>query len=142
MLPYGLQSRVGDLLEAHLSKKSINKENLVYNASLRGSSDNNSPNDKEVYENEKPFARSIVAERILRRRSLEMHNKQEDWQVIFFLLPDCCCQHLFHFLDFCRFTVYNSYLYVVQTLFLLYQLDRVRLLSSFLSSKMFWILQP
>lgn len=90
MLPYGLQSRVGDLLEAHLSKKSTNKENLAHNASLRGSNGNNSPNDKELYENEKPFARSVVAERILKRRSLEMRNKQEDWEVIFNLLPYCC----------------------------------------------------
>lgn len=97
MLSYGLQSRVGDLLEAHLSKKSINKEDLAYNASSRGSIGNNSPNDKELYENEKPFARSVVAERILRRRSLEIRNKQEDWQVIFYLSPDCCRQHLFHF---------------------------------------------
>ncbi|KAL3375265.1 hypothetical protein AABB24_006646 [Solanum stoloniferum] len=80
VLHYGLQSRVGDLLEAHLSKKSVNKENLTHNASLRGSNDNNSPNDKELHENEKPFARNVVAERILMRRSLEMRNKQGDWQ--------------------------------------------------------------
>ncbi|KAJ8553471.1 hypothetical protein K7X08_024149 [Anisodus acutangulus] len=80
VLPYGLQSRVGDLLEAHLSKKSINKENIAHNASLGGSNDSNSPNDKGLYENEKPFARNVVAERILMRRSLEMRNKQEDWQ--------------------------------------------------------------
>lgn len=80
-MPYGLQNRVDDLLKAHLSKKSGNKENFAHNASL---------NDKELYENEKPFAQSVVAERILRRRSLEMRNRQEDWKVIFYLLPDCC----------------------------------------------------
>nr|GMC51507.1 DExH-box ATP-dependent RNA helicase DExH3 [Ipomoea batatas] len=80
VLPHGLQDRVNALLKAYCSKKSINNTSSEYNYFSRSSNGQKFSNDNELCENEKPPSRNIVAERILRRRSLDMQYKQQNWQ--------------------------------------------------------------
>lgn len=80
VLPFGLEKEVNSHLRAHLSKKAVNKENLhnLYPASNVGHSQ---LIDGGLEEQEKPSTISVVVERILLQRSLQMGNKQQDWQV-------------------------------------------------------------
>ncbi|CAK9175820.1 unnamed protein product [Ilex paraguariensis] len=76
LLPFGLQNQVDAYLKAHLSRKSMNKERFP-----RSSSCSNLTTDGGLHEQKEPLTpRSVVAEGILRRKSLQLHNKQEDWQ--------------------------------------------------------------
>ncbi|KAL1554771.1 RNA helicase [Salvia divinorum] len=79
LLPFGLQKEVNSHLRAHLAKKAVNKESLrnTYPASNVGQG-------QLIYEGleeqEVSSTKSVIAERVLQRRSLQMHNKQQDWQ--------------------------------------------------------------
>lgn len=80
VLPFGLEREVTSYLRAHLSRKEVNKENLhnAYSASNVGQSQ---LIGEGFQEQEEPSTKSVLAERVLLRRSLQMHNKQQDWQV-------------------------------------------------------------
>lgn len=80
VLPSGLVGRVDTYLKAYLSRKAKNKETHGHSSLPRlRSSDKLSANDDLSECRESP-TRSVVAERILQRRSLDMRNKQQDWQ--------------------------------------------------------------
>lgn len=80
VLPFGLEREVTSHLRVHLSRKEVNKENLhnAYSASNVGQSQ---LIGEGFQEQEEPSTKSVLAERVLLRRSLQMHNKQQDWQV-------------------------------------------------------------
>ncbi|XP_027125922.2 DExH-box ATP-dependent RNA helicase DExH3 isoform X2 [Coffea arabica] len=78
VLPSGLVGRVDTYLKAYLSRKAKNKETFGH-SSLPRSSDKLSAND-DLSECQESPTRSVVAERILQRRSLDMRNRQQDWQ--------------------------------------------------------------
>lgn len=76
VLPFGLEREVNSHLRAHLSRKAANKEN-TYSASNVGQSQS----IEEVFEEQQDSStKSVIAERVLLRRSLQMRNKQQDWQ--------------------------------------------------------------
>ncbi|KAM7471108.1 hypothetical protein LguiA_009291 [Lonicera macranthoides] len=79
VLPFGLQSRVDAHLKAYLSRKSTNEtfqDNSFSNASMGNHFGSNG-----VYDQEEPISRiSVAMEGILKRKSLLLRNKQQDWQ--------------------------------------------------------------
>ncbi|MED6175831.1 hypothetical protein PIB30_082018, partial [Stylosanthes scabra] len=81
ILPFGVHREVDTHLRAHLSQKPTKKLGS-FDDSLHRSSDAGSIHSSDrIYE--KPVSmihNSVVKEKILRRRSLELRNKQEDWQ--------------------------------------------------------------
>ncbi|XP_015957747.1 DExH-box ATP-dependent RNA helicase DExH3 isoform X2 [Arachis duranensis] len=81
ILPFGIHREVDTHLRAHLSQKPT-KRLGSFDDSLHRSSDAGSIHTNDgIYE--KPVPRihnSVVKEKILQRRSLELRNKQEDWQ--------------------------------------------------------------
>lgn len=82
MLPVRVQRLVDSHVRAHLSRKSDNKEAFEHNnvnATLKAGQDVFS--DEGFHEQAEPFTRSVAAERILVRRSLQMRSKQEAWHV-------------------------------------------------------------
>lgn len=79
VLPFGLEKEVNSHLRAHLSKKAVNKDNLLN--SYPASNEDKGQLMGGFEEKEKPSTKSAIAERILLQRSLQMRNKQQDWQV-------------------------------------------------------------
>ncbi|KAL8056715.1 hypothetical protein ABFX02_04G137100 [Erythranthe guttata] len=80
VLPFGLHRMVNSHLRAHLSRKAVNKEDFV-NGSFPKSNTGQSPLNGEGFdEQEEPSTQSVIAERIIKRRSLHMRNKQQDWK--------------------------------------------------------------
>ncbi|KAK3023562.1 hypothetical protein RJ639_044212, partial [Escallonia herrerae] len=80
VLPFGLESQVEAHLKAYLSKKAMNKEFLSDHAFLNSSSGSSVASNKGLYEQEEPLRSSVVAEGVLQRKSLQLRNKQQDWQ--------------------------------------------------------------
>ncbi|KAL3640746.1 hypothetical protein CASFOL_015714 [Castilleja foliolosa] len=80
MLPLGLQRAVASHLRAHLSRKAVNKENFPHDAFSTSNAGQSQLLDERFDEQEEPSTRSVVAERIFKQRSLQMHNKQQEWQ--------------------------------------------------------------
>ncbi|ESR64932.1 hypothetical protein CICLE_v10007274mg [Citrus x clementina] len=75
ILPFGLLREVDAHLKAYLSQKYIN-------ASMSSLSNvGSTTNDEGLYEQQEQLVQnSVVRERILRQRSLQMHEKQQAWQ--------------------------------------------------------------
>ncbi|XP_052179750.1 DExH-box ATP-dependent RNA helicase DExH3-like [Diospyros lotus] len=81
VLPFGLEREVNSHLRAYISSKSANKDNFSDNTFSSSSTVSSLDTDQGAQEQEVPLIRnSIIAEKILRRRSLQLHNKQQDWQ--------------------------------------------------------------
>ncbi|KAL2342375.1 hypothetical protein Fmac_003660 [Flemingia macrophylla] len=82
VLPLGIHKEVDAHLLAHLSQKTTNNRLCSLNDSLHRSSDARSiPANEGMYEQPEPMSHnSIVKEKILQRRSLQMHHQQQDWQ--------------------------------------------------------------
>ncbi|GFP86213.1 ATP-dependent RNA helicase dhx36 [Phtheirospermum japonicum] len=80
MLPFGLQKAVASHLRAHLSRKAVNKDNFPHDAILTSDAGQSQLLDERFDVQEEPSTRSVVAERIFKQRSLQMHNKQQEWQ--------------------------------------------------------------
>lgn len=80
VLPFGLQREVDSHLRAHFSRKGVNKENF-HNGFSTSNVGQSLLIDEGFDEQEEPSTQSVIAERIVRRRSLQMRNKQQDWQV-------------------------------------------------------------
>ncbi|KAI3472778.1 hypothetical protein Pfo_031283 [Paulownia fortunei] len=80
MLPFGLQRLVDSHLRAHLSKRAVNKENFAHDAFSTSNAGQSLLIDEGFDEQEEPSTQSVIAERIVRRRSLQIRNKQQDWQ--------------------------------------------------------------
>ncbi|XP_020220553.1 DExH-box ATP-dependent RNA helicase DExH3 [Cajanus cajan] len=81
VLPFGIHKEVDSHLLAHLSQKATNRLGSL-NDSLHRSSDAKSiPANEGMYEKPEPMTHnSIVKEKILQRRSLQMRHQQHDWQ--------------------------------------------------------------
>ncbi|KAK6127667.1 hypothetical protein DH2020_038583 [Rehmannia glutinosa] len=80
VLPSGLHRVVDSHLRAHLSRKAVNKENFAHDAFSTSSAGQSLLLNESFDEQEEPSTQSVIAERIVRWRSLQMQNKQEDWQ--------------------------------------------------------------
>ncbi|KAL3639356.1 hypothetical protein CASFOL_017263 [Castilleja foliolosa] len=80
MLPIGLQKAVASHLRAHLSRKAANKGNFPHDAFSTSDAGQGQLLDERFDEQEEPSTRSVVAERIFKQRSLQMHNKQQEWK--------------------------------------------------------------
>ncbi|EEF41979.1 ATP-dependent RNA helicase, putative [Ricinus communis] len=80
-LPFGLQREVDAHLNAYLSKKSTNRENFSVNFLPKSSNGKSMANTEGVYEQPDPMIKNnVVMERILRRKSLQLQTKQQEWQ--------------------------------------------------------------
>ncbi|GFY95633.1 DEA(D/H)-box RNA helicase family protein [Actinidia rufa] len=83
VLPFGLQREVDVHLERYISSKSVNKEYFLDNTLSRSSSFCSIYTGEGVHEQEETLIKhSIAAEKILRPKSLQLRNKQQDWKVI------------------------------------------------------------
>lgn len=80
VLPFGLHREVDSYLRKHLSRKALNKKNF-HNAFSASNVGQSSLIDESFEEQEKPSTRSAIAEKIILRRSSDMLNKQQHWQV-------------------------------------------------------------
>ncbi|KAK9996531.1 hypothetical protein SO802_021217 [Lithocarpus litseifolius] len=75
ILPLGLQREVDARLRLFLSQKPMSKGSFSDNSLSRSGSDDG------FYEQQEPLIKnSVVMERILQRRSLQLRDKQQDWQ--------------------------------------------------------------
>ncbi|KAG5155920.1 hypothetical protein JHK82_013889 [Glycine max] len=81
VLPLGVHKEVDAHLLAHLSQKARNKWDFMED-SLHNSSDSRSiPANERMYEQPEPVTHnSVVKEKILQRKSLQLHHQQQDWQ--------------------------------------------------------------
>jgi ATP-dependent RNA helicase DHX36 len=80
ILPLGLQREVDAHLRAYVSQKPMNRGNLSDNSLSR--SDGVGSVSNPFYEQQEPLIQNSVAmEKILRRRSLPLRDKQQEWQV-------------------------------------------------------------
>lgn len=82
VLPFELENEVNAHLMAHLTKKAVNKENL-HNSYTASNVGGGWLIDGRCEEEEKPSTKSEIVGRILilLQRSLQMQNKQQEWQV-------------------------------------------------------------
>lgn len=79
ILPLGLQREVDAHLRAYVSQKPMNRGNLSDNSLSR--SDGVGSVSNPFYEQQEPLIQNSVAmEKILRRRSLPLRDKQQEWQ--------------------------------------------------------------
>ncbi|KAF7819932.1 DExH-box ATP-dependent RNA helicase DExH3 [Senna tora] len=80
ILPFGVHREVDSHLIAHLSKKSTSLGGFS-DKSLHRSSSASILVDDGVFEEPQPLVQnSVVAEKIHRRKSLQLRNQQQDWQ--------------------------------------------------------------
>ncbi|KAL6545518.1 hypothetical protein OROGR_009392 [Orobanche gracilis] len=87
-LPFGLQRAVASHLRAHLSRKAVNKESSANSALLASDAGQSQLLDEGFDEQEATSTQSVIADRIIQRRSLEMYNKQREWQVRIYRRPE------------------------------------------------------
>ncbi|EOY21156.1 hypothetical protein QUC31_007207 [Theobroma cacao] len=81
ILPFGLQRDVDLHLKAYLTRKAINSANFSDKPLSRSSCGGRIAADEVPIEQEEPFTKiSVVMERILLRRSLQLRNRQQEWQ--------------------------------------------------------------
>ncbi|GFS34436.1 DEA(D/H)-box RNA helicase family protein [Actinidia rufa] len=81
VLPFGLQREVHAHLERYISRKSLNKEYFLDTTLSRSSSFCSIDTGGGVHEQKETLIkRSIAAEKILGPKSLQLRNKQQDWQ--------------------------------------------------------------
>lgn len=90
ILPFGLQRDVDLHLKAYLTRKAINSANFSDKPLSRSSCGGRIAADEVPIEQEEPFTKiSVVMERILLRRSLQLRNRQQEWQVCFCVCDTC-----------------------------------------------------
>lgn len=81
-LPSILQRKVDALLEEHLSRKPTKKGRFMGISSSLSNSDRSMAADEGLFEQQEPQSHaSVVMEKILRRKSLQLRDKQQDWLV-------------------------------------------------------------
>lgn len=81
-IPVGLQREVDALLGDYLSRKRTNRESFPNLPFSRSSSTDSFAADEGLFEQQDTQApTSIVMEKILRRRSFQLRNQQQSWQV-------------------------------------------------------------
>ncbi|XP_030455416.2 DExH-box ATP-dependent RNA helicase DExH3 [Syzygium oleosum] len=80
VLPYRLQMEVDTHLQAYLSRKPKSRDKLLYSPMSERGVDGSIAVDDLYGEQERITPNSVVVEKIQRRRSLQLRNKQQDWQ--------------------------------------------------------------
>lgn len=81
-IPYGVHREVDTHLLAHLSHKATNRLGSLDDSLHRSSNDGSIPGDKGIFEHVEPMSHnSVVKEKILQRRGLQMRQQQQGWQV-------------------------------------------------------------
>ncbi|KAL5817928.1 hypothetical protein ACOSQ3_026306 [Xanthoceras sorbifolium] len=80
ILPFGLLGEVDAHFRAYLSQKCINGKCLSENSLSRSSSSGSIATDEGLYKQQEPLVQNSVMLRILQRRSLQLREKQQDWQ--------------------------------------------------------------
>ncbi|XP_061374553.1 DExH-box ATP-dependent RNA helicase DExH3 [Gastrolobium bilobum] len=81
ILPFGVHREVDTHLRAHLSQKATNRLGSLDDFLHRSSNARGIPADEGIYEQPEPMTHnSIVKEKILQRRSLQLRHQQQDWQ--------------------------------------------------------------
>ncbi|KAJ1394208.1 P-loop containing nucleoside triphosphate hydrolase [Sesbania bispinosa] len=81
VLPFGVHREVDTHLLSHLSHKATKRKGSLGDSLHRSSDARNIPADEGIYEQPEPMTHiSVVKEKILRRRSLQLRDKQQDWQ--------------------------------------------------------------
>lgn len=88
ILPFGLQQEVLRHLKVFLSKQATNNSSFSDKYLCRSGNEESCTIDKEHYvQKQQPFSSNNVAmEKILYRRSLQLRNKQQEWQVCPYIL--------------------------------------------------------
>ena len=76
-----LHSRVDYHLKAYISRKSVTRDGYQNNVLPTSRTITNHDTEEAFREQDEPMRRSPVAEGILRRKSLQLRNVQQDWQV-------------------------------------------------------------
>ncbi|XAR63935.1 RNA helicase [Bertholletia excelsa] len=80
-LPFGLEREVDSHLQQYLSSKLVDRKKFSSTEFPTSSRCSTPDTDEGVKELEEPFIRdNIVAEKIFRRKSLQLRNKQQHWQ--------------------------------------------------------------
>nr|XP_027191476.1 DExH-box ATP-dependent RNA helicase DExH3 isoform X2 [Cicer arietinum] len=80
-IPYGVHREVDTHLLAHLSHKATNRLGSLDDSLHRSSNDGSIPGDKGIFEHVEPMSHnSVVKEKILQRRGLQMRQQQQGWQ--------------------------------------------------------------
>ncbi|KAF5730335.1 DEA(D/H)-box RNA helicase family protein isoform 1 [Tripterygium wilfordii] len=77
ILPFGIQMEVDAHLQAYLSRKSMDGARFSDNTLSRSNTEGGITIDEKQ---EPVMQNSVIMERILRRKSLQLRNKQQDWQ--------------------------------------------------------------
>ncbi|RDX62405.1 DExH-box ATP-dependent RNA helicase DExH3 [Mucuna pruriens] len=81
VLPFGVHKEVDAHLLAHLSQKATNRLGSLDDSLHRSSDARSTLADEGMYEQPEPMTHnSVVKEKILQRRSLQMRHRQQDWQ--------------------------------------------------------------
>ncbi|PWA44533.1 DEA(D/H)-box RNA helicase family protein [Artemisia annua] len=75
-----LHSRVDYHLKAYLSRKSVTRDGYPNNVLPTSRTITSHDTEEAFHEQDEPMRRSPVAEGILRRKSLQLRNVQQDWQ--------------------------------------------------------------
>lgn len=129
ILPLGLQREVDARLRLFLSQKPMSKGSFSDNSLSR------SEGDEGFYEQQEPLIKnSVVMERILQRRSLQLRDKQQDWQV--YLKPAKLFQiYIFWLLLLSRCTVIlpgssNFYSFNIYYLFIIFSILNYTLIKA------------
>lgn len=82
ILPFGLQRDVDLHLKAYLSHNAISSGSFLDKHLQKPSSAGRIAAEEVPIEHQKPFTQNNgVMERILRQRSLQLRDKQQEWQV-------------------------------------------------------------
>jgi hypothetical protein len=82
ILPFGLQREVDAHFKAYISKKPTSRGLFPPNSLSRSNGGRSMDTDERIYERpELSVQNSVAMERILSRKSLQLRNQQEKWQV-------------------------------------------------------------
>lgn len=85
VLPFGVQREVEGHLRLYQSYKSVTKGSFSNSYLPKSGIAENFANNNGLFEHQEPSTtQSVVMEKILRRKSLQLRNQQQDWQVLFF----------------------------------------------------------
>ncbi|CAL9749959.1 DExH-box ATP-dependent RNA helicase DExH3-like [Musa acuminata AAA Group] len=80
-IPVGLQREVDDILGEYIARKRTNRESFPSIGFSRSSSTDSFATDEGFFEQQDlQTSTSVVMEKILRRRSLQLRNQQQTWQ--------------------------------------------------------------
>lgn len=84
VLPFGIQREVETHLRLYQSHNSTTRERFSNSSLSTSGIAGNVANNNGLFEHQEPLTtQSVVMEKILRRKSLQLRSQQQDWQVFF-----------------------------------------------------------